>query len=80
MVADQCHRFRCMPSRRVGGRAASGRVVGVGKIALQAVPGDQGVGFRRRLPLSITLDHCIVTGGEAGRFLKAMIDDLEKPP
>ena len=55
-------------------------IVGVCKIALQAVPGDQGVGFRRRLPLSITFDHCIVTGGEAGRFLKAMIDGLEKLP
>jgi pyruvate/2-oxoglutarate dehydrogenase complex dihydrolipoamide acyltransferase (E2) component len=40
----------------------------------------RGVGFRRRLLLSITFDHCIVTGGEAGRFLKAMIDGLEKLP
>lgn len=53
-------------------------IVGVGRIALQAVPGDKGVAFRHRLPLSITFDHRAVTGGEAGRFLKAMIDDLGK--
>jgi pyruvate dehydrogenase E2 component (dihydrolipoamide acetyltransferase) len=53
-------------------------IVGVGKIALQASPEDDGVGFRHCLPLSITFDHRAVTGGEAGRFLKAMIDDLGK--
>jgi pyruvate dehydrogenase E2 component (dihydrolipoamide acetyltransferase) len=55
-------------------------IVGAGKITPQAVPGDQGAVFRRRLPLSVTFDHRIVTGGEAGRFLKAMIDDLETLP
>jgi pyruvate dehydrogenase E2 component (dihydrolipoamide acetyltransferase) len=29
------------------------------------------------LPLSLTFDHRIVPGGEAARFLKAMIGDLE---
>jgi pyruvate dehydrogenase E2 component (dihydrolipoamide acetyltransferase) len=53
-------------------------IVGVGKIALQAAPGDERVSFRHLLPLSITFDHRAVTGGEAGRFLKAMIDDLGK--
>jgi len=28
--------------------------------------------------LSVTFDHRVATGGEAGRFLKAMIDDLQK--
>jgi 2-oxoisovalerate dehydrogenase E2 component (dihydrolipoyl transacylase) len=31
------------------------------------------------LPLSITFDHRAVTGGEAARFLKALMDDLKKP-
>jgi pyruvate dehydrogenase E2 component (dihydrolipoamide acetyltransferase) len=33
----------------------------------------------RLLPLSLTFDHRAVTGGEAGRFLGAMIADLRKP-
>jgi 2-oxoisovalerate dehydrogenase E2 component (dihydrolipoyl transacylase) len=31
------------------------------------------------LPLSLTFDHRAVTGGEAARFLKAAIEDLENP-
>jgi pyruvate dehydrogenase E2 component (dihydrolipoamide acetyltransferase) len=30
------------------------------------------------LPLSVTFDHRCVTGGEATRFLAAMIGDLQK--
>ena len=33
----------------------------------------------RLLPLSVTFDHRAVTGGEAGRFLRAMIEDLQRP-
>ncbi|WP_374615529.1 2-oxo acid dehydrogenase subunit E2, partial [Thauera aminoaromatica] len=33
---------------------------------------------RRVLPLSLSFDHRVVTGGEAARFLKAVIDDLER--
>ena len=51
-------------------------IVGAGRIALQAVPHDTGVAFRHMLPLSITFDHRVVTGGEAAHFLKAMIEDL----
>jgi pyruvate dehydrogenase E2 component (dihydrolipoamide acetyltransferase) len=29
------------------------------------------------LPLSLTFDHRAVTGGEAGRFLNAVIADLQ---
>jgi len=32
----------------------------------------------RVLPLSLTFDHRAVTGGEAGRFLAAVIADLQK--
>ena len=30
------------------------------------------------MPLSLTFDHRAATGGEAARFLRAMIDDLQK--
>jgi 2-oxoisovalerate dehydrogenase E2 component (dihydrolipoyl transacylase) len=30
------------------------------------------------LPMSLTFDHRVVTGGEAARFLMALILDLEK--
>jgi pyruvate dehydrogenase E2 component (dihydrolipoamide acetyltransferase) len=33
----------------------------------------------RKLPLSLTFDHRAVTGGEAARFLRAAMLDLEKP-
>jgi pyruvate dehydrogenase E2 component (dihydrolipoamide acetyltransferase) len=33
----------------------------------------------RVIPLSLTFDHRSVTGGEAARFLKAMIEDLARP-
>jgi pyruvate dehydrogenase E2 component (dihydrolipoamide acetyltransferase) len=33
----------------------------------------------RLLPLSLTFDHRAVTGGEAARFLKAAIEELERP-
>jgi pyruvate dehydrogenase E2 component (dihydrolipoamide acetyltransferase) len=31
------------------------------------------------MPLSLTFDHRVVTGGEAVRFLGAVIADLELP-
>nr|CUV20437.1 protein of unknown function [Ralstonia solanacearum] len=33
--------------------------------------------MHRVLPLSLTFDHRVVTGGEAARFLAATIADLE---
>jgi 2-oxoisovalerate dehydrogenase E2 component (dihydrolipoyl transacylase) len=33
---------------------------------------------RRILPLSLTFDHRVVTGGEAARFLVALKSDLER--
>lgn len=52
-------------------------ILGAGKIrnAVVAVNGKPAV--RRILPLSITFDHRAVTGGEAGRFLAAVIANLE---
>jgi 2-oxoisovalerate dehydrogenase E2 component (dihydrolipoyl transacylase) len=52
-------------------------IVGAGRVKFEATPQDKTIAFHHRLPLSITFDHRAVTGGEAGRFLKAMVDDLE---
>jgi pyruvate dehydrogenase E2 component (dihydrolipoamide acetyltransferase) len=53
-------------------------ILGSGKIrdAILAVDGQPAV--RRILPLSLTFDHRCVTGGEAGRFMGALIGDLER--
>ena len=33
---------------------------------------------RRVLPLSLTFDHRVVTGGEAARFMSALKSDIER--
>jgi pyruvate dehydrogenase E2 component (dihydrolipoamide acetyltransferase) len=38
-----------------------------------------GIEVHRRIPLSLSFDHRCVTGGDACRFLAAVIKDLEKP-
>lgn len=53
-------------------------IIGAGRIAPQAVPGPERPVFRHFLPLSLTFDHRAASGGEAARFLKAMIDDLKR--
>lgn len=53
-------------------------ILGVGRVvALPARGADGGVALHRGLPLSLTFDHRAVTGGMAGRFLRAVIADLE---
>ena len=54
-------------------------ILGAGRIAQQVVVMDDKPAVRRMLPLSLTFDHRVVTGGEAGRFLKAVIADLQRP-
>ena len=54
-------------------------ILGAGRIAKQVVVVDDKPAVRRMLPLSLTFDHRAVTGGEAGRFLKAVIADLQQP-
>jgi 2-oxoisovalerate dehydrogenase E2 component (dihydrolipoyl transacylase) len=53
-------------------------IVGAGRIAPRAVPSPKGAVFRHALPLSLTFDHRAATGGDAARFLAAMIDDLRR--
>ncbi|MBR0716869.1 dihydrolipoamide acetyltransferase family protein [Bradyrhizobium liaoningense] len=53
-------------------------IVGAGRI-YQAVVAHRGQpAVRRVLPLSLTFDHRVVTGGEAARFLVALKSDLER--
>lgn len=52
-------------------------ILGSGRIHARVVPdGDSGFATRRVLPLSLTFDHRAVTGGEAARFLAAVIAHL----
>lgn len=54
-------------------------IVAAGAARDAVVPIDGLIKLSRVLPLSVTFDHRCVTGGEAARFLAAMIADLEKP-
>lgn len=53
-------------------------ILGAGVIRDRIVACDGVPAIHRLLPLSLTFDHRAVTGGEAGRFLAAVIADLEK--
>src|SRR5690348_3421523 len=54
-------------------------IVGAGKLSHDVVAVMGGVEVHRRLPISLTFDHRACTGGEAARFLKAILDDLGLP-
>lgn len=54
-------------------------ILGAGRIAERAVAHRGQVAARRVLPLSLTFEHRAVMGGEASRFLAAVVADLEKP-
>jgi pyruvate dehydrogenase E2 component (dihydrolipoamide acetyltransferase) len=53
-------------------------IVGAGRIRDAVVAVDGAPAVRKVLPLSLTFDHRAVSGGEAGRFLAAMMADLQK--
>lgn len=53
-------------------------IVGAGVCRDEVVAKQRQIAIRRILPLSLTFDHRAATGGEAARFMRAMIDDLEK--
>lgn len=68
----------------IGGRYANPVVVpptvailGAGRARDEVVASNGEAQIHRRLPLSLTFDHRAVTGGEACRFLVAVIKDLE---
>jgi pyruvate dehydrogenase E2 component (dihydrolipoamide acetyltransferase) len=54
-------------------------ILGAGKAHDAVVAVDGVPAVHRILPLSLTFDHRAVTGGEAARFLGAVLEDLEKP-
>jgi pyruvate dehydrogenase E2 component (dihydrolipoamide acetyltransferase) len=54
-------------------------ILGAGRISGSSEWTDGRQPLRRALPLSLTFDHRAVTGGEAARFLHAVIVDLERP-
>ncbi|NII11866.1 dihydrolipoamide acetyltransferase family protein [Oleiagrimonas sp. C23AA] len=54
-------------------------IIGAGKLSHDVVAVMGGVETHRRMPLSLTFDHRAATGGEAARFLKALIDDMSQP-
>lgn len=67
----------------IGGRYADPIVVpptvailGAGRIRNQVVPHEGKPAVRPVLPLSLTFDHRVVTGGEATRFLMTVVREL----
>lgn len=51
-------------------------ILGAGQMRDAVVPVHGQLAVHRLLPLSLTFDHRVVTGGEAARFLAAVIGDL----
>lgn len=54
-------------------------ILGVNAIDEHAVRGDDGVTFRRQLPLSLSFDHRVVDGADAARFLGTLVEHVENP-
>ena len=54
-------------------------ILGAGKLQRDVVAGVSAPEIHVRLPLSLTFDHRCITGGEACRFLAAVIADLQQP-
>jgi 2-oxoisovalerate dehydrogenase E2 component (dihydrolipoyl transacylase) len=54
-------------------------ILGAGRVTRDVVAVGDAVEVHRRIPLSLTFDHRCVTGGEAVRFLAAVIADLQLP-
>lgn len=54
-------------------------ILSTGRITPTVVAYEGKPSIRRTMPLSLTFDHRVVTGGEAARFLAATMTDLAKP-
>ena len=54
-------------------------IIGAGKLSHDVVAVIGGIEVHRRMPISLTFDHRACTGGEAARFLKALLDDMSLP-
>lgn len=53
-------------------------ILGAGKLQRDVVAGATAPEIHTRMPLSLTFDHRCITGGEACRFLAAVIEDLAR--
>jgi 2-oxoisovalerate dehydrogenase E2 component (dihydrolipoyl transacylase) len=54
-------------------------ILGSGRLSQDVLATQNGaIEVHRRMPLSLTFDHRCVTGGEAARFMAAIIRDLQK--
>ncbi len=53
-------------------------ILGAGRLSHDVVAVMGRIEAHKRLPLSLTFDHRSVTGGEAARFMAAMLIDLER--
>ncbi|HBD21075.1 MAG TPA: branched-chain alpha-keto acid dehydrogenase subunit E2 [Arenimonas sp.] len=53
-------------------------IVGAGRLHHAVVPVLGGLETHRIMPISLTFDHRAATGGEAARFLRALLDDLQR--
>jgi pyruvate dehydrogenase E2 component (dihydrolipoamide acetyltransferase) len=54
-------------------------ILGTGKVRRDVIAAGERIEIHSRMPLSLTFDHRVITGGEAVRFLGAVIADLELP-
>ena len=54
-------------------------IIGAGRIDEKLVLIDGKPVAQKMLPLSLSFDHRVVTGGEAARFLVALVADLARP-
>ena len=53
-------------------------ILGAGRCRDEVIPVDGQPAIRPILPLSLSFDHRAVTGGEATRFLTAVVQDLQR--
>jgi 2-oxoisovalerate dehydrogenase E2 component (dihydrolipoyl transacylase) len=52
-------------------------ILAVGRINEKVVVQEGKISVHKQLPLSLTVDHRVISGGEAARFLSALIIDLQ---
>ena len=55
-------------------------ILGVGRLAKRPVYVDDELQPRQLLPLSLSYDHRVINGADAGRFFCALVEDLAQPP
>ena len=54
-------------------------IIGIGRISKKAVVVDGEIVVRDTLPLSLSIDHRVIDGGDAGRFLRTFKEYLTSP-